>query len=48
METNGNFLKTSLDKALIYTTPEKLLLWIKLKSLIGNPEFKSKEENIKK
>jgi hypothetical protein len=42
METNGNFLKTSLDKALIYTTPEKLLLWIKLKSLIGNPEFKSK------
>jgi hypothetical protein len=48
METNGNFLKTSLDKALIYTTPEKLLLWIKLKALIGNPEFKSKVENIKK
>jgi hypothetical protein len=42
METNGNFLKTSLDKTLIYTTPEKLLVWIKLKSLIGNPEFKSK------
>jgi hypothetical protein len=42
METNGNFLKTFFDKALIYTTPEKLLVWIKLKSLIGNPEFKSK------
>jgi len=40
METNGNFLKTSLDKALIYTTPEKLLVWIKLKALIGNPKFK--------
>jgi hypothetical protein len=38
----NDFLKTSLDKALIYTTPEKLLLWIKLKSLIGNPDFKSK------
>jgi len=37
-----NFLKTSLDKSLIYTTPEKLLVWIKLKSLIGNPEFKTK------
>jgi hypothetical protein len=48
METNGNFLKTSLDKALIYTTPEKLLVWIKLKRLIGNPEFKRKVENIKK
>jgi hypothetical protein len=48
METNSNFLKTSLDKALIYTTPEKLLVWIKLKSLIWNPEFKSKVENIKK
>ena len=48
METSGNFLKTSLDKTLIYTTPEKLLVWIKLKSLIGNPEFKSKVENIKK
>jgi hypothetical protein len=44
METSGNFLKTSLNKALIYTTPEKLLVWIKLKSLIGNPEFKSKVE----
>jgi hypothetical protein len=42
METNDNFLKTFLDKALIYTTPEKLLVWIKLKSLIGNQEFKSK------
>jgi hypothetical protein len=42
METNDNLLKTSLDKALIYTTPEKLLVWIKLKSLIGNPEFKTK------
>jgi hypothetical protein len=48
METTGNFLKTSLDKALIYTTPEKLLVWIKLKALIGNPEFKSKQDNIKK
>jgi hypothetical protein len=38
----NDFLKTSLDKALIYTTPEKLLVWIKLKSLIWNPEFKSK------
>jgi hypothetical protein len=38
----NDFLKTSLDKALIYTTPEKFLVWIKLKSLIGNPEFKSK------
>jgi hypothetical protein len=37
-----NFLKTSLDKALIYTTPEKLLVWIKLKALIGNPKFKTK------
>ncbi len=44
----NDFLKTSLDKALIYTTPEKLLVWIKLKSLIGNTEFKSKVENIKK
>jgi hypothetical protein len=46
MKTNGNFLKTSLDKALIYTTPEKLLVWIKLKSLIGNPEFKTNVDNI--
>jgi hypothetical protein len=38
----NDLLKTSLDKPLIYTTPEKLLVWIKLKSLIGNPEFKSK------
>jgi hypothetical protein len=38
----NDFLKTSLDKALIYTTHERLLVWIKLKSLIGNPEFKSK------
>jgi hypothetical protein len=44
----NDFLKTSLDKALIYTTPEKLLVWIKLQALIGNPEFKSKVENIKK
>ena len=44
----NDFLKTSLDKALIYTTPEKLLAWLKLKALIGNPEFKSKVENIKK
>jgi hypothetical protein len=44
----NDFLKTSLDKTLIYTTPEKLLVWIKLKSLIGNPEFKSKQDNIKK
>jgi hypothetical protein len=44
----NDFLKTPLDKALIYTTPEKLLVWIKIKCLIGNPEFKSKVENIKK
>jgi hypothetical protein len=44
----NDFIKTSLDKALIYTTPEKLLVWIKLQSLIGNPEFKSKVQNIKK
>jgi hypothetical protein len=44
----NDFLKTSLDKSLIYTTPEKLLVWIKLKALIGNQEFKSKVENIKK
>jgi hypothetical protein len=44
----NNFLKTSLDKTLIYTNPEKLLVWIKLKALIGNLEFKSKVENIKK
>jgi len=44
----NNFLKTSLDKALIYTTPEKLLVWIKLKSLIGNPEFKGEVEKNKK
>jgi hypothetical protein len=43
-----NLLKTSLDKPLIYTTPEKLLVWIKLKSLIGNPEFKSELDNKKK
>jgi hypothetical protein len=49
MKTNINdFYITSLDKEIIYTTPEKLLVWIKLKSLIGNPEFKSKVENIKK
>jgi hypothetical protein len=42
METTGNFLKTSLDKALTYTTPESLLIWLKFQSLIGNPEFKSK------
>jgi hypothetical protein len=42
METTGNFLKTSLDKALTHTTPESVLLWIKLQGLIGNPEFKSK------
>ena len=44
----NDFLKTSLEKALIYTTPEKLLIWIKLKSLIGNPDFKSKVEKNKK
>ena len=44
----NDFFITSFDKALIYTTPEKLLVWIKLKSLIGNPEFKSKVDNIKK
>jgi hypothetical protein len=44
----NDFLKTSLDKALIYTTPEKLLVCIKLQSLIGNPDFKSKVDNIKK
>ena len=44
----NDFLKTSLDKAFIYTTPEKLLVWIKLKSLIGNPEFKSGLDNNKK
>jgi hypothetical protein len=44
----NDFLKTSLDKALIYTTPEKLLVWIKLKCLIGNPEFKSKVEKNRK
>jgi hypothetical protein len=44
----NDFLKTSLDKALIYTTPEKLLVWIKLQSLIGNPSFKSKVENNRK
>jgi len=48
MKTNGKLLKTSLDKTLIYTTPEKLLVWIKLKSLMGNPEFKSNVKNIKK
>jgi hypothetical protein len=43
METTGNFLKTSLNKALTYTTPEKLLLWLKLQSLISNPPFKTKK-----
>jgi hypothetical protein len=43
METKGNFLKTSLDKALTYTTPESLLVWLKLQSLIGNPPFKTKK-----
>jgi hypothetical protein len=38
----NDLFKASLDKTLIYTTPEKLLVWIKLKSLTGNPEFKSK------
>jgi hypothetical protein len=40
----NDFLKTSLDKALIYTTPKKLLVWIKLKSLIGNPPWKIKRK----
>lgn len=44
----NDLLKTSLDKTLIYTTPEKLLVWIKLKSLIRNPEFKSELDNKKK
>lgn len=44
----NDFLKTSLDKSLIYTTPEKLLLWLKLKSIIGNPEFNSGLDNKKK
>jgi hypothetical protein len=43
METKSNFLKTSLDKALTYTTPEKLLVWLKLQSLIGNPPLKTKK-----
>jgi hypothetical protein len=42
MKTTGNFLKTSLDNALTYTTPEKLLLWLKIQSLIGNSPFKTK------
>jgi hypothetical protein len=43
METTGNFLKTSLDKALTYTTPEKLLVWLKIQSLIGNSPFNTKK-----
>jgi hypothetical protein len=43
METTGNFLKTSLNKALTYTTPESLLLWLKIQSLIDNPAFKTKK-----
>jgi hypothetical protein len=44
METTGNFLKTSLDKALTYTTPESLLVWLKIQSLIGNPPWKIKRK----
>jgi hypothetical protein len=44
METTGNFLKTSLDKALTYTTPESLLVWLKFQSLIGNPPLKKSKK----
>jgi hypothetical protein len=43
MKTTGNFLKTSLDKAFTYSTPDSLLIWLKLQSLIGNPPFKTKQ-----
>jgi hypothetical protein len=39
----NDFLKTSLDKDLTYTTPESLLVWLKLQSLIDNPAFKTKK-----
>jgi len=38
----NDFLKTSLDKPLIYTTPDKLLVWIKLKALLGIQSLKVK------
>jgi hypothetical protein len=34
METTGNFLKTSLDKDMNYTTPDKVLQWVKLQGII--------------
>jgi len=42
METTNNFLKTSLDKAMTYTTPDKVVQWVKVQSLIGNPPWKRK------
>jgi len=48
METTGNFLKTALDKAMTYTTPDKVVQWVKVQSLIGNPPWKRKWEKDKK
>jgi hypothetical protein len=43
METTNKFLKTALDKAMTYTTPDKVLQWVKVQSLIGNPPWKRKD-----
>jgi hypothetical protein len=38
----------SLDKAMTYTTPDKVLQWVKVQILIGNPPWKSKRKKDKK
>jgi hypothetical protein len=42
LKTNGNFLKTALDKLLTHTTPDKVLQWVKVQGIIGNPPWKRK------
>jgi len=37
-----------LDKAMTYTTPDKVVQWVKVQSLIGNPPWKRKWEKDKK
>jgi hypothetical protein len=47
VETTGNFLKTALDKALTYTTPDNVARYIEMQSAIGNPPWKIKVKRIK-